>query len=272
MCDFIARTNWSKIKSNYFVHTIIIFNLSYYTYITITVTFMNQPMLCHAFFFFPPKYYLHKSCTIFHINLYVFNIHTEIPNGTNKLNHVKRSAVFQNEPFGIPYRRMNHLCRDWNKRMLTIVWNTICNCHAGWLPLVNERFVTDKLVAISTLFFWTWCDKRCCQAQLHHSNTGQWFFVWVLFIRQAHHYQNQWNTALMEAAVVSIMQTLAITLWFPEQCLLGVIILEKQLASQDMFLIRSELSITAYLFLVLYRFTSLKSRLCLKNVKTFLCK
>ncbi len=52
------------------------------------------------------------------------------------------------------------------------------------------------------------------------------------------------------------MQTPAITLWFPEQCLLGFFILEKQLASQDMFLIRSELSITAYLFLVLYRWST----------------
>ncbi len=34
--------------------------------------------------------------------------------------------------------------------------------------------------------------------------------------------------------------------------LLGFFILEKQLASQDMFLVRSKLSITAYLFLVLY--------------------
>ena len=50
---------------------------------------------------------------------------------------------------------------------------------------------------------------------------------------------------LKEAAIVSKMQTPAITLWFPEQCLLGFFILEKQLASQDMFLIRSELSITA---------------------------
>ncbi len=49
------------------------------------------------------------------------------------------------------------------------------------------------------------------------------------------------------------MQTPAIPLWFPEQCLLGFFILEKQLASQDMFLVRSELSITAYLFLLLYR-------------------
>ncbi len=46
------------------------------------------------------------------------------------------------------------------------------------------------------------------------------------------------------------MQSTAITLWSPEQCLLGFFILEKQLASQDMFLIRSKLSIIAYLFLV----------------------
>ncbi len=68
------------------------------------------------------------------------------------------------------------------------------------------------------------------------------------------------------------MQTPAITLWFPEQSLLGFFILEKQLASQDMFFIRSKLSITAYLFLVLYRSTSLQSLSFLKNIKTFLCK
>ncbi len=121
MCDFIAKTNWSNIESNYFVDTIIIFDLSYYTNITITVTFVNPPTLCHAFFLLLTKYYPHKSRTIFHIDLYVFNIHTEIPNDTNKLNHVKRWAVFHNEPFGIPYSIMNQLCRDWNKCMLTIV-------------------------------------------------------------------------------------------------------------------------------------------------------
>ncbi len=68
------------------------------------------------------------------------------------------------------------------------------------------------------------------------------------------------------------MQTPASTLWFPEQCLLGFFILEKQLASQNVFLIRSELSITKYLFLVLYRSTSLQSLLFLKNIETFLCK
>ncbi len=49
-------------------------------------------------------------------------------------------------------------------------------------------------------------------------------------------------------------------------------ILEKQLASQDMFLITSKLSITAYLFLVLYRSTSVQSLSFLKNIETFLCK
>ncbi len=48
--------------------------------------------------------------------------------------------------------------------------------------------------------------------------------------------------------------------------LLGFFILEKQLVSQDMLLIRSELSITAYLFLVLsynlYRFSKISRPLC----------
>ncbi len=39
-----------------------------------------------------------------------------------------------------------------------------------------------------------------------------------------------------------------------------------------MFLKRSKLSITVYLFLVLYRSTSLQSLSILKNIKTFLCK
>ncbi len=39
-----------------------------------------------------------------------------------------------------------------------------------------------------------------------------------------------------------------------------------------MFLVRSKLSITVYLSLVLYRSTSLQSLLFLKNIKTFLCK
>ncbi len=48
--------------------------------------------------------------------------------------------------------------------------------------------------------------------------------------------------------------------------LLGFSILEKQLFSQDMFLVRSELSITVYLLCVLNRSTSLQSLLFLKNI------
>ncbi len=99
MCDFVARTNWSNIKSNYFVNTIITFDHSYYTNIMLTITFMNQRTLSRAFFFFPPKYYLHMSCAIFHINLYILSIYTEVPNSTNELNYMKRLAIFQNKYF-----------------------------------------------------------------------------------------------------------------------------------------------------------------------------
>jgi hypothetical protein len=72
--------------------------------------------------------------------------------------------------------------------------------------------------------------------------------------------------------IVSIMRTPAIPLWFPKKWLFDYFILEKQLASQNMFLVKSELSITTYLFLVFYRSTSYQSRSFLKNIKTFLCK
>jgi hypothetical protein len=135
------------------VHTIIIFYLPYYTNVSITVTFVNQVTLCRAFVLFSPENYPHKSGAIFHINLYVFYIHTEIPNGTNKLNHVKRLAVFQNEPFTIPYGRINHLHPHLNKRMLTIVQNIFYSRRTQWLPLVDEKFVIDDSVAISIHFF-----------------------------------------------------------------------------------------------------------------------
>ncbi len=120
MCDFVARTNWLNIESNYFMNTIIIFNFSYFVNVTITFTFVNQPTLHRTFFFFSSKYYLHKSRAIFHINLYILSIHTD-PYHTNKLNHMKRLAIIQNKPLAIPYGRMNHCCHYWNMHMLTIV-------------------------------------------------------------------------------------------------------------------------------------------------------
>ncbi len=52
---------------------------------------------------------------------------------------------------------------------------------------------------------------------------------------------------------------------------MGFFILQKQLASQGMFLIKSKLSISAYLFLALYGSTVLQSWSFLKNIKRFLC-
>ncbi len=77
----------------------------------------------------------------------------KVPNGTNKLNHVKWLAIVQNKPFAFPDGRMNHLHHYWNKCMLAIVQYTFCNRRAQWLPLVDERFVINKLVAISIIFF-----------------------------------------------------------------------------------------------------------------------
>ncbi len=64
----------------------------------------------------------------------------------------------------------------------------------------------------------------------------------------------------------------AIPLWFPKKWLFGFFILKKQLAYQNMFLAKSELSITTYLFLVFYRSTTLQSRSFLRNIDNFLCK
>ncbi len=87
MCYFIARTNWLNIKSNYFMHSIIVCNLPYYTDVMITITFANQVTLGCTFFLFPLKKYLQKSGAIFQVDLYMFVMHTEIPNGTHKLHH-----------------------------------------------------------------------------------------------------------------------------------------------------------------------------------------
>jgi hypothetical protein len=62
------------------------------------------------------------------------------------------------------------------------------------------------------------------------------------------------------------------TSFSPAKTDLAVKLLMKQLARQNMFLVKSELSITAYLFLVFYRSTTLQSRLFLKNIDNFLCK
>ncbi len=97
--------------------------------------------------------------------------------------------------------------------------------------------------------FWTRHDKRSCQARLHPSNRGRWFHVWILFVRWAYHYNNKWILTYMEAGIVSKMRTPAITHWFSKKWLFGFFILEKWLASQNIFLIKSELPLQHIPFL-----------------------
>jgi hypothetical protein len=161
---------------------------------------------------FSPDNYPHKSGAIFQINLYVFNIHKEIPNGINKLNHVKRLAVFQNESFTIPYKRMNHLCHQWNKHMLTIVQNTFYSHCGQWFPLVNERFVINNSVAIPILFFELSVTNNAAKPNcvLPIGDNGSLYkgcSSGELFVMKINETQ-----LLCKAAVVSLMQTLVITL------------------------------------------------------------
>ncbi len=106
----------------------------------------------------------------------------------------------------------------------------------------------DFLWAVSTNnYYWVtllWSDSWCVYF-VRPSTLLLCIFLFCIFLlfRTDPQVQVQIRILLMEAAIMSKMRTLAITLWFPEQCLvLGFFILEKQLASQDMFLIRSKLS------------------------------
>ncbi len=152
---------------------------------------------------------------------------------------------------------------------LVVAGNSSQNENSFWFPM--SSFYKKILLGVTLL----WSASQC--VYFIRSNTLLlcifFFFVYFSCTTQTHKLKfkseyylriNMWNWVKL--------QTPAITLWFPEQCLLGFFILEKQLASQDVFLIRSELSITTYLFLVLYRSTSLQSLLFLKNIETFLCK
>ncbi len=145
-----------------------------------------------------------------------------------------------------------------------------------WREIVLKmRTPFDFWWAISTKkSYWVtllWSDSRCVYF-IRPNTLLLCIFLFCIFLLYCADPQVEVQIRISLKDKYLKMRTPAITLWFPEQCLLGVFILEKQLASQDMFLTRSELSITAYLFLVLYRSTSLQSLMCLRNIETFLCK
>ncbi len=125
-------------------------------------------------------------------------------------------------------------------------WAVSTICFLGLLYLADVYISSDLTLFYSVSFYFVYFS---CTAQIHK----------LMFKSEYYLRKNMWHRVKME--------TPAITLWFPvEQCLLGFFILEKELASQDMFLIRSNLSITAYLFLVLYRSTFLQSLSFLKSI------
>jgi hypothetical protein len=134
--------------------------------------------------------------------------------------------------------------------MLTIVQNTFYSRRTRWLPLVDEKFVIDNSVAVSIHFFGLGPLLKTPNTAVVHdgfllsikgSSLTAWspfpsiFFGLGVTIEAAkpdcvlpigdhgslynNHssgelivMKNQRNTALMEASVVSIMQTLAIPL------------------------------------------------------------
>ncbi len=142
------------------------------------------------------------------------------------------------------------LWREIDLKMRTHLYNKFLLCYFID-PLTDVCSLLDLTLFYSVSFFFVYFS---CTAQIHKLKFKSEYYLRI----------NIGNRVKM--------QTPAITLWLPEQCLLGFFILEEQLASQDMFLIRSELSITVYLFLELYRSTSLQSLSFLKYIETFLCK
>ncbi len=130
----------------------------------------------------------------------------------------------------------------------------MCGCVIFWLwweIFLKMRTLFDFLWAVSTKkIYWVtllWSASRCVYF-IRPTTLLLCIFLFCIYISctpQIHKlkFKSEYYFRINIRNQVK-MQTPAITLWFPEQCLLGFFNLEKQLASQDMFLVRSELSIT----------------------------
>ncbi len=113
-------------------------------------------------------------------------------------------------------------------------WEHISAKKSYWVtfydPLADVCFSQDLTLFYSVSFYFVYFS---CTAQIHKLKFKSEYYLTI----------NIGNPA--------------IPLWFPKKWLFGFFIKKKQLASQNMFLIKSELSITTYLFLVFYKSTSL---------------
>jgi hypothetical protein len=127
---------------------------------------------------------------------------------------------------------------------------------------VSSTLLADVCISLDLTLFYSasfYSISFSCTTQIHKLKFESEYYLRI----------NMWNRVKM--------QTPAITLWFPvhifkDKFILGLFILQKQLAKQGIFLMKSKLSITANLFLALYGSTTLQSQLILKNIKNFLCK
>ncbi len=86
-----------------------------------------------------------------------------------------------------------------------------------------------------------WTDSQCVYF-VRPDTLLLCIFLFCIFLlyRTDPQVEVQIRILLKETGIVSKTGTPAITLWFHEQCLLGFFILEEQLASQDMFLVKSK--------------------------------
>ncbi len=144
--------------------------------------------------------------------------------------------------------------------------------------VLKMRKSFDFLWAVSTKkSYWVtllWSDSQCVYF-VRPNTLLLCIFLFCIFLlyRTDPQVEVQIKILLKEAAIVSKMQTRAITLWFPEQCLLSFFILEKQLASKDMFLIRSELSnfLLLHIFFLYYIDLHPYSHYCFSKISRPFC-
>ncbi len=148
-----------------------------------------------------------------------------------------------------------------------------------WQEIVlKTRTPFDFLWAVSTKkSYWVtplWSTSRCVYFVRPNTPLLCIFLFYIFLLYHADQQVEVQIRILIKDKYVKLSQNLntgnhTLISW---TMLIRICYLEKQLASQDMFLIRSKLSITAYLFHVLYRSTSLQSLSFLKNIETYLCK
>ncbi len=136
---------------------------------------------------------------------------------------------------------------------------------------MRTRFYKKNLIG---LLYYDLLDDVCISLDLTLFYSVSFYFVSFSCTTQIHKlkFKSEYYLRIHIGNRVKNENTGNHTLISWTMLILGFFILKKQLASQDVFLVRSKLSITVYLFLLLYRSTSLQSLLFLKNIETLLCK